>query len=155
MGKETRHKLFANQFKCDFADQVTSISSIGFRFPAVRNTDGGNAGHVDYNPGQPDYGSVTITGPANKEAVDKLKDLAKKHSDGDDARTQITVELWNPQDGTVARTFNLIDCIPERISLPAADLDVDGALTATWSVTFNVTRVDLRATKGAAGAQAA
>jgi phage tail-like protein len=117
-----RSKVYTSYFKTDLSKHCLSISPITARFPKTKASDSRHHDYVRFQPGQPTYGNITFEVIDHDDSRKDIKTWVKTCYDGNDARKDITIELWNQAKDTV-RTFNLIDCFPTSLDY----LDVGSA----------------------------
>lgn len=92
-----------------------------------------------YDPGAPQFGSVTLTANAHKDAVKDLKTWFQDAARGKGIRKDITITL-RKSDGTGSRTYNLIECFPTRWS--SVNFDTSSTVQ-TETLTCTIGRIEL------------
>ena len=104
-------KTFQNNFDIDISPHVISVDTGVLSIPAIQITDRADAMWAITQPGQPDYGTWTIT--ANPHPDDHTFEVWWKDTfDGMEVRKDITLNYRSsPQDSPI-RTINCIDAIP-------------------------------------------
>lgn len=143
MGKESRKKLFTNQFDTDLNEDVTKVSAITMRFPKVPSTDSGDFKYKTYQPGQPVYGNITFEGVCHNSTFDAIRTWVKDCYNGAEIRKDLSINLREHQAETAARTFNLFACFPVAFNYVDIAGGGDNGAVMHWTLEVRVNRIEM------------
>jgi hypothetical protein len=104
-----------------------------------------NADYVVFQPGQPQYADITISGPQHADTIGTLKTWAKAIVDGSagDLRKMIVIELYNQKMDSAVCTFNCHDAFPKQWNWNEAGFQAGQSGLVKWSMVCSVTRVEV------------
>lgn len=145
MGEESRKKCFVNQFDVDLCEDISKVSAITFRFAKCIATDSGDFKYKTFQPGQPDYGTITFTGFSHPDTFSKIQSWVKSCYNGDEsvARKDITINLRTHQQESPIRTFNMHDCIPESFNYVDVAAEGNAGVNVVWNLEVRAHRVKM------------
>lgn len=143
MGKESRKKLFTNQFDTDLCEDVTKISAITMRFPKCPATDSGDFKYKTFQPGQPIYGNITFEGVCHDATFDNIRSWVKAAYNGEEIRKDISINLRTHQQDSPARSFNLIACFPVSFNYVDIAGGGDAGAVMHWQLEVRVDRITM------------
>lgn len=143
MGKETRKKLFTNQFDVTLCEDITKVSAITMRFPKTGGSDGADFRYKVWQPGQPIYGNITFEGVCHDSTFKDVQKWVKECYDGKEIRKTISINLRTHQQAGASRTFELHDTFP--VAFNYIDIAAEGASGAVmhWTLELRVDRIKM------------
>lgn len=144
MGKESRQKVYNNQFDVDLNEDITKVSCITARFGKCVATDSGDFKYKAYQPGQPVYGNITFEGVCHKGTFKKIQSWVKDCYDGKEIRKTITINLRTHQQEKAARTFNLVDTFPQAFNYVDIAAEGNAGAVIHWTLEVRCDRIEMK-----------
>lgn len=139
--------VYASHFKVQIGgaefQHVSNVSPLTFTFPPVPSEGGVNADYVVFQPGQPQYADINLSGPQHADTIGTLKGWVKQIVDGDEGnlRKNIVVELYPQAMDSPVCSFELHDAFPKSWNWNEGGFQAGQSGLITWSMVCSVTRV--------------